>query len=230
MEGVIDVETDFFGKETVKQKVDGLIVLGEYQDEDKIWSAWTKALNELVPSIVAIKQMYNLLTKYNPLTETSWKLPDGSIAQYASAATQEQTLTWVTSQGREKQHTHYIKQIEEGVKNTGLLPRAIHSIDAYIARTLVLKASKEGIIMIPNHDSFTFDEQYHERVMEICKAILIEVMDKGVFADITNQLNVSGKSLQVTDTTGKKPITLDTFGPLLTHEDIMASTPMDFED
>ena len=135
----------------------------------KLWSAWTTALNELVPSIVAIKRMYNLLTKYNPLTETSWRLPDGAIAQYASVDTEEQTLTWVTSEGREKEHTHYIKVIEEGVKNTGLLPRAIHSIDAYIARTLVLRAAQEGIIMIPNHDSFTFDEQYEDRVMELCK-------------------------------------------------------------
>ena len=31
------------------------------------------------------------------------------------------------------------------------------------------------------------------------KEILIEVMEEGVFADITGQLNKSGKSLQVTD-------------------------------
>ena len=189
MEGVIEVETDFFGIETVKQKVDGLLVLAEHQGEDKIWNAWNKALNELVPSIVAIKQMYRLLTKYNPLTTTSWRLPDGAIAQYASVATGEQTLKWVTSEGREKEHTHYIKEIVEGVKNTGLLPRAIHSIDAYIARILVLRASEEGIIMVPNHDSFTFDERYEDRVMEICKELLIEVMEGNVFANITNQLN-----------------------------------------
>jgi len=231
LEGVVTKEKDFItGREIITTTVPGLRALsqGKVSDTD-LWEAWDGLMNELVPAIVALKVLFKQLLKANPLTETSWMLPDGAIAQYVSAETVSQELHWVDSNGMERTHTHHRKEIIEGAKATGLLPRVIHSIDAYIMRQLVIRMNKLGIIIIPNHDSFIFDRCHEATVTAAVKALLIEVMEGEVLSDIVIQLNKAGKKLVVKDGSGKA-ITADMFGDPLTKEDILSGSPMATEE
>jgi DNA-directed RNA polymerase len=117
----------------------------------------------------------------------------------------------------------------EDAKASGLLPRVIHSIDAYIMRQLVIRMNKLGIIVVPNHDSFLFSREYEATVTGAVKELLVEVMEGEVLSSIVKQLNKANKTLNVKTADGRV-ITADMFGEQLTKEDIIAGTPMASEE
>ena len=225
MEGVTSEELSIFGTTYVKETTPGLISLAGIEDHDLIWTTWEDTLKELVPEIVVLKQVFKRLIKHNPLNEVQWTMPDGAIAQYASAETVSKELHWVSSNGRKHQHTHYRKEIVTDAKSAGLLPRVIHSIDAYIARQLVLRASRLNITVVPNHDSFTFDEQFVDVIVDLIKRLYVEVMELGVLEDIVQQLNVANKSISIKDKDGMDIV----FTQDLTAEAVMSGMPVEYE-
>lgn len=228
-EGVYTQEEEFFGMTSKVVKVKGLVELTGIQDQDKLWEVWNNILIELVPSIVALKKIFNRLTQKNPFTLATWTLPDGSIAQYASAVTNQQTLSFASSEYRLRQHTHHRKELEENAKVAGLLPRTIHSLDAYVMRQLVIRAYDLGIVIVPNHDSFTFSREYTDIVFALLREILIEILDSKVFEGILKQLNKVKASLAIKTPDGKF-ITTSMFGDALTADDLLKSFPMVLED
>lgn len=233
LEGSATTEIDFFGNEVTKIRVPGLLELTGVADTEKnrdtLFNIWENILIELVPSIVALKKVFSRITRGNPLTTTQWTLPDGAIAQYASAETLSNVCYWVDSTGHRHQHTHHRKEIVENAKAAGLLPRAIHSLDAYMARKIVVTASTMGITVIPNHDSFMFDKQYVEKIYSIVKQLFIEVLEGDYLGSIVKELNKNNTSLVLKDTDGNT-ITADAFGERLTSADILAGNPMDTEE
>ena len=228
-EGVYTQEEEFFGMTSKVVKVKGLVELTGIQDQDKLWEVWNDILTELVPAIVALKKIFNRLTQKNPFTLATWTLPDGSIAQYASAVTNQQTLSFASSEYKLRQHTHHRKELEENAKVAGLLPRTIHSLDAYVMRQLVIRAYDLGIIIVPNHDSFTFSKQHTDVVFTLLREILIEILDSKVFEGILKELNKVKASLAIKTTDGKF-ITTSMFGEALTDKDLLRSFPMVLED
>ena len=232
MDGVVKVDTDFFtGAQVHTVTTPGLYEIAglPVASGDDIWSAWESTLNELVPGIVAIKLVFKKLMNANPLMETEWMLPDGAIAQYASVATTSEALHWVSSSNTMHTHTHYRKEIAKGEKNSGVLPRVIHSFDAYVKRQLTIRGTREGIIIVPNHDSFIYDESHKARVDEIVSEIFIELLNSDAMSSVLKELNVTNTSLTLKDSTGKA-VTTDRFGAQLTAEDILAGTPMSAEE
>ena len=236
LEGVAKVEAQLFGTDKVNIKVEGLLELSGAKDtEDNrniLWNAFEETVNELVPMIVILKQVFKQLIKANPLNEVEWTLPDGAIAQYASAESVEKTLYWVDRKGHQRQHTHHIKCIVENVKSAGLLPRVIHSFDAYVARQLVVRAARLGITIVPNHDSFMFDEQHEQTIDYIVEDIFKELLHSNALGDVITELNVSNKSLAVRDNNNKiidNDMLFKSFGRL-TETDLNASEPMDLEE
>ena len=230
MNGVVKERTSFFtGTVYEKLVTPGLIEIAGIEDTEQVWDVWTTTLGKLVPSIIALKRLFNLLTKANPVTECSWVMPDGAIAQYASAEAVSKELHWVSSTYTVHTHTHYRKEIVPGAKNTGLLPRIIHSFDAYVMRQLVVRCNRLGITIVPNHDSFIFDREYEATVFDLVKDILIELRHSNHLEKVVNSLNVKGADLTVRDD-NNIPVSMDMFGAQLTDEDIRSGEPMDVED
>lgn len=230
LNGEYITETDFLtGHVRQILKTPGLIELSGGLEGDTLWSAWESILNRLVPGIVALKALFRKLLKGNPLTEVEWLLPDDAVAQYASVETVSETLHWVTSSYKAHSHTHYRKEIVEGVKNTGLLPRIIHSFDAYVMRQLIIRAAALGITMVPNHDSFIFDEIHMDTVNGLVNDIFTELLDSDALSDVISQLNVERVDLTLKDA-HRKVITIADFGEQLAPQDIIDGRPMDQEE
>ena len=237
LEGTYTEIEDWYTGELVREtKTPGLLKLCGAADtksnRDLIYTAFETIVTELVPIVVIIKKRFRELIKHNPLLETKWTMPDGSIAQYASPESVSALLRWGTSKGDKGQHTHHKKILSENVKSGGLLPRVIHSFDAYIARTIVIRAYALGIIVVPNHDSFTFDAQHEEVVDNIIKEVMISLLESDAFYNVITELNVSKKPLRINDELGQaitQARCIATYG-LLTAEDIMASNPTSLEE
>lgn len=231
LEGGVRKERDFLtGREIITTITPGLKALSGYKiSDDELGNAWESMVHKYAAPIVALKLLFKQLIKYNPLTEVSWIMSDGTVAQYSSAETVSQELNWVSSNGVVRTHTHHRKEIVEDAKAAGLLPRVIHSIDAYVMRQLVIRMNRLGIIVVPNHDSFLFDRKHEATVTKAVKGILVEVMEKEILSDIVKQLNKASKALKVKTADGRV-ITADMFGEQLTKEDILAGMPMAKEE
>jgi hypothetical protein len=98
-----------------------------------------------------------------------------------------------------------------------------------MARTLVTRAADLGITVIPNHDSFLFDECYIDTIYGIVRELLAEILEGGYLNSIVDELNHANTSLVIKDMDGK-PVTIKSFGDRLTRDDIMAGDPMDTEE
>ncbi len=230
MGGVVKTETDFItGRVTTKQTVKGLYAIANIDDEDRVWDAWTSILNELVPSIVGLKMLFRKLFKANPISEISWTMPDGTIAQYASVATIDEPLHWVDSKYKMHTHTHYRKHISIGEKNAGGLPRIIHSFDAYVKRQLVVRAHRLGFTVVPNHDSFIFDECHKAQFDELVDTIFNELRESEALSSIVKELNVAGQDLTILDGENNV-VTTASFGDTLSSADVLSGTPTAMEE
>lgn len=218
LDGVYTESINFFTKEIEsKLTTEGLrSLVGGAASDEVIWSTWNAVLNTLVPEIVELKKLVSRIVAANPFELTSWTLPDGVVAQYASVETHSEVLPWVSSKGNKHVHTHHRKELVANAKAAGLLPRWIHSIDAYIMRQLVIRCAALGIVIIPNHDSFIFDECHTDVVFDLVRQLFIEVMDGNVFYSIVKSFNVAG----VSETGSYDPVNK------LTAADLLQSTPM----
>jgi len=245
LDGVTKTEAQLFGPDVVNITVKGLMALtGAKNDEtnrDIIWSAFEETVTELVPVVVILKKVFRRLIKHNPLTQTEWTMPDGAIAQYASPETLQETLFFVSSNGKQHQHTHHRKLIVTDKKSAGLLPRVIHSYDAWMARQIVIRAAVLGIVVVPNHDSFMFDEEHEAIIDQIVTTLFIEMLESTQTRDnkqwlmlgaTLHDLNKSQKSLAVRNSANQtitNQMLFDAYGQL-TKQDILAGSPMDHED
>ena len=224
LDGVYVEKVSFFTGDMVKSlKVLGLRAIvessGKSIKDDVIYAVFEGILHKLVPTIVELKQLVNKIIKHNPFTEMSWVLPDGAVAQYASVETNDQVLQWVDSTGKTHRHTHHRKELVSNAKAAGVLPRIIHSIDAYFARQLVIRAAKLGIAIAPNHDSFMFDEVHTDTVYDLVRELYIEIMNDNVLFGLITQINVTNVK-ESGEYTRREPLTV---------EDLMASNPMKLE-
>ena len=191
----------------------------KYSD-DTLSTAWDSILRELVPSIIELKRVMSRIVKGNPFTCASWVMPDGAVAQYASVETLDKPLHWVSSTLHTHTHTHHRKELVPNAKAAGLLPRMIHSLDAYVMRQLVIRAKRLGITIVPNHDSFMFDDSHTHTIFSLIHTLFIEIMDSHSFKHIVDQFN-SSKVREDGQYLDRE---------LLTHSDILASVPMKLED
>ena len=224
LDGVFVEDRNIFTGELSKtMKVVGLrdIVAssGKTISDDLIWNTWVAILTKLAPSIIELKRVFSSIVKGNQFHEISWILPDGAIAQYASAETVGKELKWVSSNGHTHQHLHHRKQLKYGSRDAGLLPRMIHSIDAYAMRQIVIRANRMGITVVPNHDSFMFDEKHYETILNIVRTLFIEIMQDRVLYNLVTQFN------QTKVKENGKYVDRET----LLSEDIMSSFPMKLE-
>jgi len=235
--GKAEKQYDQFTGEYYYEKVDGLSKYTQGIDEEIVKTAWNNILARLLPEVVWLKSVFKELNYKNPFTIAEWVLPDGFIAQYAAVPKKESRrdihLEAVDSSGDKHTNTQSIKELVSGEGASGLLPRVIHSFDAYVMRRIVSKMRKLGAIVVPNHDSFTFDKKYEKEFIQIAKEVYCEFItnnkDKGYFSDVVRQLNKTKCNLNMKDSKGNT-IKPDSFGERLTVEDVKAGMPVDLED
>ena len=223
---------------------EGLLVIAEgvdYGTPEDLYNTFIKILEELVPEIFFLKAIFKKLVKGNQQETYTWTLPDGAIAQYANVTKKEQDkdlmediVEAIDSDGSRHIHTVYTKSLKTTASLAGLLPRVIHSIDAYIQRMIVVRAHAAGIVVVPNHDSFMFDKQHEQVMLNIIKEVYVSVLEDEVLKDIVNQLNGSKTDLSVKDSAGVM-LTSESFSSksefgVLTAEDIMAGCPVEEEE
>lgn len=236
LDGDTIIEEQFLGSATEVVRTPGLIALtgaaNTPANRDLLWSAFEESVVEYVPAVVVLKTLFKKLIKLNPLTQTQWTLPDGSIAQYASPARITDTLFWVTEAGKQHQHTHSRKVIVTNEKSAGLLPRVIHSFDAYVARQIVIRAARLGIVVIPNHDSFMYDIKHDTTIDNIIHTIFTELLESDAFSNVIAELNQAGKSLAIKSSNGTviTDSTMYAAYGRLTVEDLQQSNPTDLEE
>ena len=236
LDGDTIIEEQFLGSATEVVRTPGLIALtgaaNTPANRDLLWSAFEESVVEYVPAVVVLKTLFKKLIKLNPLTQTQWTLPDGSIAQYASPARITDTLFWVTEAGKQHQHTHSRKVIVTNEKSAGLLPRVIHSFDAYVARQIVIRAARLGIVVIPNHDSFMYDIKHDTMIDNIIHTIFTELLESDAFSNVISELNQAGKSLAIKSSNGTviTDSTMYAAYGRLTVEDLQQSNPTDLEE
>lgn len=137
LDGVYTESINFFTKEIeTTLTVEGLrSLVGGAASDDTIWSTWNAVLNTLVPEIVELKKLVSRIVAANPFELTSWTLPDGVVAQYASVETHSEVLPWVSSKGNKHVHTHHRKELVANAKAAGLL------LDGFILLMLILCVS-----------------------------------------------------------------------------------------
>jgi len=213
--------TDFFTGETARKiKREGLMTIARRGnsnlDEITVWDTFIGILNRIVPSIVELKEFYSKLIAANPFTESKWTLPDGAVAQYAAVQTVEDKIHWIDVDGKEHQHTAHTKVLVKGAGNAGLLPRVIHSLDAYVMRQTIIRCKASGFTVIPNHDAFMFGKEHTEKFMDILKEVFIEIMEQNVLANIFKQINYNKTRINV-KVSERIP---------LTREDILRGNPV----
>ena len=236
LDGDTIIEEQFLGSATEVVRTPGLIALtgaaNTPANRDLLWSAFEESVVEYVPAVVVLKTLFKKLIKLNPLTQTQWTLPDGSIAQYASPARITDTLFWVTEAGKQHQHSHSRKVIVTNEKSSGLLPRVIHSFDAYVARQIVIRAARLGIVVIPNHDSFMYDIKHDTTIDNIIHTIFTELLESDAFSNVISELNQAGKSLAIKSSNGTviTDSTMYAAYGRLTVEDLQQSNPTDLEE
>ena len=236
LDGDTIIEEQFLGSATEVVRTPGLIALtgaaNTPANRDLLWSAFEESVVEYVPAVVVLKTLFKKLIKLNPLTQTQWTLPDGSIAQYASPARITDTLFWVTEAGKQHQHSHSRKVIVTNEKSAGLLPRVIHSFDAYVARQIVIRAARLGIVVIPNHDSFMYDIKHDTTIDNIIHTIFTELLESDAFSNVISELNQAGKSLAIKSSNGTviTDSTMYAAYGRLTVEDLQQSNPTDLEE
>jgi hypothetical protein len=76
-----------------------------------------------------------------------------------------------------------------------------------------------GITVVPNHDSFMFDEKHYETILNIVRTLFIEIMQDRVLYSLVTQFN------QTKVKENGKYVDRET----LLSEDIMSSFPMKLE-
>lgn len=119
-------------------------------------------------------------------TYHEWILPDGHVAhvpveETATYNIEDDYLGDITFSIRERTTTEYYRS---------LCPNVIHSIDAYVARQMILRADFD---LAHIHDCFVFHPNYHDEVLELYKEILIEINQMDLLSDIVYQL--TGKKI-----------------------------------
>ena len=99
----------------------------------------------------------------------SWELPDGHVAFVRTMTSKEAKYEY---DGTTVKYSYYVNQ---GNKTSyrSLVPNIVHSIDAYIARQMILRADFE---MVHVHDCFLFLPNHYKEVMQLYREIMAELV------------------------------------------------------
>jgi len=116
---------------------------------------------------------YRLSKGMLPIYE--WENEDKFISQYIPMEVQPTNIPFFDKDGMLR-HFTYSKSVRS-TEERGVSARMTQSVDAYIQRTVVIRAHKEGIHMGLVHDAYFVHPNDAERLTQIYQEVLAELVD-----------------------------------------------------
>ena len=134
-----------------------------------------------------------MLKLWNPSqTHHSWVMPDGFTVHIPSVVVEQKRVKlrmYQETGGIEyKNMTFKTSVIAPQEKSRAMAANITHSIDAWVARSVVWSAYQEGIRVAPIHDSFWALPNHMNRVRELYLKALVQVDKSKVLESIDAQL------------------------------------------
>jgi DNA-directed RNA polymerase len=148
---------------------------------DGVVKAFYDATNTVCPTASMVKSIFQSLWD-SERTEWTWTLPDGFKVTYF---TEEARLITVTPFGLAPIEV-IAHMIMPTSRNTGLGVNVIHSVDAYIARQMVIRCPFEIITI---HDGFRCLPVHAKEMRKIYNEILAEITDSTLLEDIIKEIS-----------------------------------------
>lgn len=147
---------------------------------DGVVDVFYKAINTVCPMAGTLKTVFQSLWN-NTRTEWNWTLPDGFKVKMLTTESRQIT---VNPFGMEE-ISIIGKMIIPTSKNTSLGVNIIHSVDAYIARQMIVRCAFD---VIPIHDGFRCLPVYARQMRTIYNSIMAEITDSTLLEDIIKEI------------------------------------------
>lgn len=143
--------------------------------------AFYNATKAVCPIVANIKDMFQNLWD-DTRTEWNWTLPDGFKVSYF---TQEARILTITP-FHESEIQVIANMIAPTTRNTGLGVNFIHSIDAYVARQMIIRCPFEIITI---HDGFRCLPVNAKAMRVVYNTIMAEITDSTLLEDIVKEIS-----------------------------------------
>ena len=123
----------------------------------------------------------------------AWTLPDGHTAYVPVMVETDKKIEVDELDHATFTHKAYVNKPQD--KGLSLAANVIHSIDGYVVREMVRRASKQGFTLLTIHDSFWASPKYINEVRDNYRQILAEIAESDLLADILSQ--ISGYEVEI---------------------------------
>jgi len=164
------------GNKKIKEQLEADL-MSEYTDS--VFDAFKTAEHIISPEVDMIKQICETLWDKDK-TEYNWTLPDGARVQYKPNG--KHTNKFKLLNGITLEITY--QAIAPSENHTPLFVNIIHSVDAYVARQLVVRCS---FPIIPIHDGFRCHPNYAHIMKATYADIMAEIADSDLLANILSE-------------------------------------------
>jgi hypothetical protein len=148
-------------------------------------AAFYETLEKELPG--AVEVMQDIQSCWQPYAlEHSWYMPDGHLAKVKVVQAVDKKI-----EIDEFDHKTFTYRMYENIgskKGLSLAANVIHSIDGWIVREMVRKATKQGFEMLTIHDSFWCHPNHMNQVRRNYNYILAEINDSNMLGDILSQI------------------------------------------
>jgi len=171
------VMTTFYGSKNQPEEAFG-------EDTPEL-EAFYKTLSEMLPG--AMECMQDMQKCWQPtVLEHKWTLPDGHVAKVKVLNTVDKKIEIDELDHATYTHRAYVNT--PAPKGLSLAANIVHSIDGWIVREQVRKASMQGFELLTIHDSFWASPNFMNNVRQNYLDTLKEIADSSLLEDILNEI------------------------------------------
>lgn len=143
-----------------------------------------EVLNDLFTGAVAVMNIINAEWNPNALYH-QWTMPDGHVC-HVKVIEQVDTRIEVDELACAHTFAYRFYPNQPSKLGTSLAPNIIHSIDSYIVRQAIERATFE---LAHIHDAYTSHPNFMTRVMDLYRIILAEIAESDLLQDILSQIS-----------------------------------------
>jgi DNA-directed RNA polymerase len=168
-------------------KQDQSDVLSEAQEQE-----FYKVTEGELPGAEDVKMICNSYWSPSAMYH-EWTLPNGHVAHVKVTSVVDARL-----EVDELDHTRFTYRYQKNQPSSqylSLCPNIIHSIDAYIASEMVIRAKKLGFTLAHIFDAYAFHPNHGQQVIDLYKEILAEIAESNIFEDIISE--IAGEPVQI---------------------------------
>jgi hypothetical protein len=153
------------------------------------YEVFPQVMVELFPGIERLRKL--ITSCWNPTAARhKWTMSDDVVCDIPVRINVDYTIT--LDHLNDLEYKYRCKQNMPSYRNTPLAPRIIHSIDAYIARQVVLRADFDVIHV---HDRFFALPDNIPKVQQLYREILAEIAQSNLLSDILSE--ITGRYVEV---------------------------------